>query len=234
MQDIQKVVFDIIKTSRDIGLGYIEVPLIKEETKKTSLSILDDEFVNTKRNLARKVKKTKLDFAIMQALRELKKKQLIRQTKKGHWTVVKGAEKYRPVICKALKKQYEIYCPKCKKYTYVIKDDKKVLKKRCPDCNKKVEINFYKYHCPVRNVFIGDPKRQCELLHGTDVNKLSKEVFPMRICYFKTKPTKPELEYAQRKIEKEEEKQLHEIRYYNSNIRDPLSKHYLPKFAKED
>lgn len=210
MQGIQKVVFDIIKTSKDMGLPYITNVAIKEEARNTSLIELDSVIVNTKRNIERKNKKTQLDFSIEQALHELKKKGLIKQRKHGHWTVDKSASKYKPVVCKAIEEQYEIYCQKCNKYTYQITDKKKISDK-CQTCGKKVQISFYKYHCPVRNMFIGEPSKQCELIHGTNLATLSKQVFPMKICYFSSNPTKLSLEYAREKVKKEEEKRKNNI-----------------------
>lgn len=232
MQGVQKVVFDIIKTSRDLGLAFIDIKIIKEEARKTSLAELDDVIPNTKKNAKRTVKKTQLDFSIEQALSILKKKKYIRQTKQGHWTIVKGATKYKPSVCKALQSEYEFYCPKCDKYTYKVVNNISKESKKCPQCNRRLEIQLYRYHCPVRNVYIGDPVKQCELLHGTNINNLTTEVFPMKICYFASKPTKPMLEYAREKVRQEDEKLAKEARYYIDDVRDPLSKHYLPNLEK--
>ena len=89
MQGVQKVIYDIIKTSREIGLPFISTKAIKVEALKTSLAELDATIVNTKKNQTRKVKKTQLDFSIAQALNSLKNKELVKQTKRGHWKKAK-------------------------------------------------------------------------------------------------------------------------------------------------
>lgn len=89
MQGVQKVVYDIIENSKLAGLPYISTSAIKVEALDTSLAELDAIIVNTKRNQAREVKKTQLDFSIAQALKVLKEKNDIRQTKRGHWKIVK-------------------------------------------------------------------------------------------------------------------------------------------------
>lgn len=227
MQGIQKAVFDIIKTSRDMGLPFITKTTIVEETKNTSLAeFATSHHVNDK--------KSELDRKVEQALFQLKKKGLIKQRKRGHWTVDRNSDKYKPIVCKALQDQYEVYCPKCNKYTYQIVKTPSEIKRKCPECKKKVQIHFYKYHCPVRNIFIGDPAKQCELIHGTDMQTLSVEVFPMKICYFSTNPSKLSLEYAKEKVRKEDEKISNEKRFYNKDIHDPLSKCYLPKLKESE
>lgn len=234
MQGVQKVVLDIIKTASDMGLPYIPRAAIIEEARNTSLVELDSIIVNTKRNLKRKKKKTQLEFSIDQALKVLHEKNLIKKTKRGHWKINKNAIKYIPVLCKALERQYEIYCPKCNKYEYKITKEKSKIKKKCAECGKRLHINFYKYHCPVRNMFINNPTEQCELIHGTNMSKLSKIAFPMKICYFDKNPVQATLDSAKRKIKKEGERRAKEMRYYSTDVRDPLSKHYLPKLTKED
>jgi len=226
MQGIQKAILDIIKTSKDMGLPFITKSAIIEESKKTSLAV----FANKHHT---KDKYSELTRKVEQALFQLKKKGLIKQRKRGHWTIDTSSNKYKPVICKALEEQYEIYCPKCNKYRYEIIKTSTEVKRKCPDCGKDTQTHFYKYWCPVREIFIGDPAKQCELIHGTNMKTLSKEVFPMKICYFSTKPTKLSLEYAKEKVRKEEEKISREKRYYSKNCRDPLSKNYLPNLEKE-
>jgi len=232
---VQKVVYDIIENAKLAGLPYISTPAIKVEAMDTSLAELDAIIVNTKKNLTRKVKKTQLDFSIAQALTILKAKKLIKQTKQGHWKVVKNAKKYKPVVCKAIEEQYEIYCPKCETYHYEITDKSKIPKK-CPECGKKVHIEFFRWHCPVRKMFIGNPVEQCELLHPTGLDEEGKKLkaYPMTVCYFDAKPTKTTLEYATRKIKLEDEKIQRERRFYSDDVRDPLSKYYLPNLVKED
>jgi len=204
MQGIQKVVFDIVKTSREMGLPFITKTTIVEETKNTSLSeFAKSHYINDK--------KSELDRKVEQALFQLKKKGFIKQRKRGHWTVDVNSEKYKPVVCKALQDQYEIYCAKCGKYRYQTAKSPSEIKHKCPDCGKHVQIHFYRYRCPVRNSYIGDPTRQCELLQGTNMQTLSKEVFPMKICYFSSNPTKLGIEYAKEKVRKEEEKRIREI-----------------------
>ena len=86
MQGIQKVIYDIIAASRNLGLPYITTTEIKNEAMNTSLAELEKEYVNSKINqkLPTDKKKTKLDFAISQALYHLKKKKYIRQVKHGY------------------------------------------------------------------------------------------------------------------------------------------------------
>jgi len=56
------------------------------------------------------------------------------------------------------------------------------------------------YFCPIKNVYIGDPARQCELLHGTDYTRLVKHVTPMCPGYTDKKPTKISVAYAKKHI----------------------------------
>ena len=237
MQGVQKVIYDIIWNAREIGLSYMTVPAIKVEAMTTPLAELEKEFVGTAKNLKRKdeAKLTKLDFAISQALNILKEKGLIRQTMYGHWKVVRNAKKYKPVVCKAIEHQYEIHCPKCGTYKYEITEKSKIDKK-CPECGKKVHIEFFRWHCPVRKMFIGNPVEQCELLHPTGLDEKGERLkaYPMNICYFDTKPTKTTFDSAIRKIQLEDEKLVKERRYYSKDARDPLSKYFLPNLVKED
>jgi len=234
---VQKVIYDIIENARLSGLPYISTSAIKVEAMETSLAELEKEFVKTKKNLARKgdAKKTKLDFAISQALTILKDKGLIKQTKHKHWKVVRNAKKYKPVVCKAIEEEYEIHCPKCGTYDYKITEKSKISKK-CPECGRKVHIEFFRWHCPVRKMYIGNPVEQCELLHPTGLDEEGKKLkaYPMTVCYFSTKPTKTTLEYAKRKIELENKKIEEERRFYNRDVRDPLSKYHLPNLVKEN
>jgi len=216
MQGVQKLVLDIIKTSHKNRLPYITKTGIVEEAKKTSLTTFVDKHHTNDKNsqIVRKVD---------QALYQLKKKGLIRQRKRGHWTIDKNSGKYHPVVCKALESEYEVHCPKCDTYTYVKTENKESLGGKCKACKKgKLVVSFFRYHCPVRKSYIGDPVKQCELLHGTNIHTLSKQVFPMKNCYFANKPKKLELEYAQEKVRMESEKEAHDLEIY-------LSKYHLPR-----
>jgi len=227
MQGIQKVVFDIIKTSREMGLPFVTKSAIVEEAKSTSLNEFADKHHTNDKNseLVRKVD---------QALYQLKKKGLIKQRKVGHWTVDLSSAKYKPIICKALVSEFETHCPKCDTYSYKKAAHKESLGGKCPTCGKgRLTVQFYRWYCPVRETYIGDPIRQCELLHGTNMHTLSKAVFPMKNCYFEKVPTKVELEWAQIKIKKEIEKAEIDARFYERDSSDPLSKFYLPKLHEK-
>ena len=149
MQGIQKVVFDIIKTSRDMGLPYITKTAIIEEAKNTSLVESEKVMSNTAKNVARKKenKLSQLDWQVTQALFQLNKKKLIKQRKRGHWTITKNANKYIPVICKVLERQYEIYCPKCDKYTYKVSKEKSKIKNKCDVCGKILPVSWLHNRC---------------------------------------------------------------------------------------
>ena len=223
MQGIQKVVLDIIETSRITGLPFITKSAIVEEAKKTSLAdFAEKHHVRDK--------ESQLMRMVDQALMNLKKKGLIKQRKRGHWTIDKSSGKYHPVVCKALVQEYEVHCPKCDTYTYEKTKNKESLGWKCKSCKKgRLTVSAFRQYCPVRETYIGDPIRQCELLHGTNMHTLSRQVFPMKTCYFGETPKKLELEYAQEKVRKELEREDKESRFFNKDIHDPESKAYLPK-----
>jgi len=223
MQGIQKVVLDIIETSRTAGLPFITKSGIVEEAKKTSLADYAEK------HHARD-KESQLARMVDQALMHLKRKGLIRQRKRGHWTINNSSGKYHPVVCKALVQEFEMHCPKCDTYTYKKSGNKESLGGKCKSCGKgRLTVNFFRWYCPVREQYIGDPVRQCELLHGTNMHTLSRQVFPMKVCYFNEKPDKLGLEYAKEKVKKEVERAELESRKFNKDIHDPVSKAYLPK-----
>lgn len=69
-------------------------------------------------------------------------------------------------------------------------------------CQALVKKNGRPY-CPVRKMYMGDPKSQCELIYGTDTESLTKKVTPMKSCYFNHKPTNLEIELAQSRVQEE-------------------------------
>jgi len=60
--------------------------------------------------------------------------------------------------------------------------------------------------CPIKNVYIGDPRAQCELLHGTNYDTLKKQVTPMCPGYTDKTPTSVSIKYAKKQIALQEKK----------------------------
>lgn len=212
---IQTVVLEIIETSRDNHLPYITKSAIVEEAKKTSLG----EFAE-KHHVGDK--KTSLDRKVEQALMHLKKKGLICQKKRGHWMANRKPKKYTPKVCKALQYEYEYHCPKCNSYSYEKSNKKEVLGGKCKACSKgRLSVRLFRHYCPVRVTYIGDPVRQCELLHGTNVHTMTKDPQPMKFCYFDKVPTKIQIEMRQERVREVQEKEDEEQRIYESKFHLP-------------
>ena len=113
---IQKLVYKIIEAGK-MEQNYITRRQISEEAKKTSLAAYD-----VPKNKGRNKTKSIMDVKIDQAIHMLKKKGLIKQyNKKGRWvltneaeqkTVLRRANKYKPVVCRALQQRDDrFYCP---------------------------------------------------------------------------------------------------------------------------
>jgi len=79
--------------------------------------------------------------------------------------------------------------------------------KECERCNLSLVCsaltnkNGRNDYCPVRGVYIGDPKSQCTVLHGFDYETLQKKLYPKRQCYFLSKPSELEIEHMKNFIE---------------------------------
>lgn len=101
----------------------------------------------------------------------------------------------------------------------------------CRHIQEKEDGRFW---CPIKKVFIGDPARQCELLHGTDHTKLIKSVDPMCPGYTNRRSTAVSQEYSKKLIDIQNQKREESKRYHTPNVRDPLSKSYLPKLIEEE
>jgi len=63
---------------------------------------------------------------------------------------------------------------------------------------QKTDKGFY---CPIKKVYIGDPTRQCELIHGTDFSRLIKTAEPMCPGYTDRKPTAVSIKASKEAIE---------------------------------
>jgi len=103
MAKAQDIIYEIIRNSRQLGLGYITKTQIIEEAKKTSLGEQNEKnYSGTK---------TKLQTQVDQALYQLHSKGKIKKKGHGKWTV----DKYTPreqIICKHIKKQNDKWwCP---------------------------------------------------------------------------------------------------------------------------
>ena len=72
------------------------------------------------------------------------------------------------------------------------------------------------WFCPIRNIYIANPAKQCELLHDVNTDDMSKVLLPMKSCYFRSKPTEEEIEFMSDKIKEIEEleksKLINEVR----------------------
>jgi len=60
--------------------------------------------------------------------------------------------------------------------------------------------------CPIKGVYIGDPRAQCELLHGTNIITMRKQVTPMCPGYTDKNPTPASVKYAKKAIAREEKR----------------------------
>ena len=61
-------------------------------------------------------------------------------------------------------------------------------------CSAITTKNGRSGYCPVRNVFICDPKSQCGVLFDFDYSEMKRVVIPKRKCYFAHKPSDLEIE----------------------------------------
>ena len=102
-------------------------------------------------------------------------------------------------------------------------------------CNHLIEKEDG-YYCPVKKAYIGDPKAQCELLHGSKFTGQGwvKGATPMCPGYTSRKSTKVSREFAERAIELKNQKREEAYRYHNPDPRDALSKFYQPKLIEEE
>jgi hypothetical protein len=231
-QGIQKTIYEIVKTSRDLSLPYITTHDIIEEAKKTSLAEFANKFVMIRGK--EDLEYSQLQAKVWQALNSLKNKKLIRNTSHGKWTTISGGIKYHPITCKALIPEYALDCKEegCGFQKLVISKDRPA-REHCPQCGKMMEVSHHRWHCPIKNSFIGHPEEQCELLHGTDITEKVTRVTPMKPCYCDKTPSKLEVEYMKEKVRKIAEKQDLEDRRASMNIHDPESPGYLPKLHEK-
>ena len=99
------------------------------------------------------------------------------------------------------------YRDKKAKYTITTPDEQvNIIRKLVPYkpnvCQALTKHNGRPNYCPVQQMFIGDPKMQCEHIWGTN-DKLAKISTPMRPCYFDHKPKELEMDGMRTIIESE-------------------------------
>ena len=76
----------------------------------------------------------------------------------------------------------------------------------CEDCHVSFVCgaittkNGHSY-CPIRNMYIGDPKSQCGVLFDFDTDTMMQTMIPERKCYIPYKPTELEVEYMRKCVE---------------------------------
>jgi hypothetical protein len=89
-------------------------------------------------------------------------------------------------------------------------------------------------YCPIKKCYIGSPRLQCEVLHGSESTTTGweKTIIPMCPGYTKNISTKLSRNFAKKQIEMDNQKREQRCRYATPNPRDPLSKSYLPKLYK--
>jgi len=118
------------------------------------------------------------------------------------------------------------------KYTVNIKQ-KKYYPKICKHIQKKKDDRWY---CPIRNCYIGNPKLQCEVLHGTvpEGDTYVKSVIPMCPGYTNMKPTAKSVKHSKALIKMRDDKEDIARRRATPNSHDPVSKAYMPKLHEED
>lgn len=223
---MQTAVLYEIEKCQSTNVAFIEPQVLVDEIKEDypDYALFENiKYINDK--------KTKLQRSVEQALFQLNKKGDIKQKKRGHW-IINNTGKYKPKICQAIKEEHEIYCPDCKKYFYKISSTSR-QKQVCPDCKKPAKAYFFRYHCPVRNMYIGNPEEQCELINDVNRDSFEQVTIPMKKCYC-IKASEKDLEIAKRKVKDEEEKMSKEQRYYSKDITDPLSKYYMPKLKESE
>lgn len=68
---------------------------------------------------------------------------------------------------------------------------------------RHIELRERGPYCPIKRCYIGEPKLQCEVLHGTDYTTKTKIVFPMCPGYTDKKPTENSVEYAKKVLEED-------------------------------
>jgi len=98
-----------------------------------------------------------------------------------------------------------------KKYTVTTPDEQvniiRKLEAYKPNvCKALVKHKGRSNYCPVQQMFIGDPKMQCEHIYGTNMDKLVKTSSPMKSCYFDYKPSKIDMQRAHNMIASENTK----------------------------
>lgn len=208
----QDLILDVIESRRECGESSVSRSDIKADIMKTRLSSLDRERFSDGRG-------TKLDHLIDQALYQLKKKGVLERTARRKWKIIKkrkmpgasyrvtekGKSLYMPKTCQSLEPEYVYECPKCGHKEKIIGEPMKGVK-RCRQCSRVMKKMLFRYHCPVMKTYIGSPTAQCELLHGTDLDKKEKRTDPMRLCYFENKPTEPRIEFARVRVNRYEER----------------------------
>jgi len=79
--------------------------------------------------------------------------------------------------------------------------DKKSKNYKPVICNHLIEKEDGRFYCPIKKVYIGDPTRQCELIHGTNYSKLVKSVDPMCPGYTNRKSTPVSQEFSKKLID---------------------------------
>lgn len=216
---VQPNVLRIIEQSREVlGHPYITVEQIRDELKETpEFEQMDREHVKNEKGEEKR--ETKLVSAVSQALTRLKKKKEIKLWKGqgGCYTIVKKKQKYPPKVCKAITNEYELECSKCGKTEYV-KSDTKPRKVKCKECGKRVSVRPFRYYCPVRKCYIGDPTIQCERIYYT-TEDLEQAWRKKKFCYCTKKLNKSEIEverklYLAKMKREEQELELYEQKYH--------------------
>jgi len=100
-----------------------------------------------------------------------------------------------------------------------------------------------RHWCPIKNTYIGDPEKQCNVLFGTDVHskpikKYGDGIVHIRRCvgFTDKKPNAVRIENSKKAVAVQEERDELDRRRNSHDIHDPESKKYMPKLheQKED
>jgi len=119
----------------------------------------------------------------------------------------------------------------------------KFVKRKQIVCRHIIKKDDGRSWCPVKECYIGDPEKQCNVLFDTDVHSrpIKKHGdgiihIPRCVGFIDKKPNAVRIEMSKKAVAVQEEREEKERRRNSHDIHDSISKKYMPKLheQKED
>jgi len=120
---------------------------------------------------------------------------------------------------------------------WTIVGGKKITQIVCKHIEKRDNDMWW---CPIKNIFIGDPKKQCNVLFESDVHSRPIEKygdgikqFPRCVGFTDRKSNAVRIEMSKKAVAVQEEREERDRRRNSHDIHDPESKKYMPKLHEQ-